>query len=55
MILSTAGALAGPILLGRAIDNYVIPGDLTGLTRLALTMLANLFGARASVRLPKVC
>ncbi|MEZ4622134.1 MAG: ABC transporter ATP-binding protein [Caldilineaceae bacterium] len=44
VILSTAGNLAGPILLGRAIDNYVIPGDLTGLTRLALTMLAIYLG-----------
>ena len=28
VILSTAGNLAGPILLGRAIDNYVIPKDM---------------------------
>jgi ABC-type multidrug transport system fused ATPase/permease subunit len=44
VLLSTAGNLAGPILLGRAIDNYVIPGDLTGLTGLALTMLAIYLG-----------
>lgn len=40
VLVTTAGNLAGPILLGRAIDNYVIPGDFTGLTQLALLMLA---------------
>ncbi|MCB0080526.1 MAG: ABC transporter ATP-binding protein, partial [Caldilineaceae bacterium] len=44
VILSTAGNLAGPILLGRAIDNYVIPKDMSGLTQLALTMLAVYIG-----------
>jgi ABC-type multidrug transport system fused ATPase/permease subunit len=44
VVLSTAGNLAGPVLLGRAIDNYVIPGDLPGLTRLAAIMLAIYLG-----------
>lgn len=40
VLVTTAGNLAGPILLGRAIDNYVIPGDLSGLTQLVLILLA---------------
>ena len=39
VIVSTAAALAGPILLGKAIDENVIPGDLTGLARTAVTLL----------------
>jgi len=39
VLLSTAGNLAGPILLGRAIDNYVIPGNLSGLVQLSGLML----------------
>ncbi len=39
VIISTAAALAGPILLGRAIDENIIPGDIAGLGRTALTML----------------
>ncbi len=39
VIVSTLLNLAGPILLGRAIDNYVIPGDLPGLVQLAMVML----------------
>ena len=40
VIVTTLLNLAGPILLGRAIDEYVIPGNLSGLTQLALIMLA---------------
>ena len=40
VVVTTALNLTGPILLGRAIDDYVIPGDLSGLSRLALIMLA---------------
>lgn len=40
VLVSTAAGLAGPILLGRAIDQYVIPGDISGLGRLVLIMLA---------------
>ncbi len=32
--------LAGPYLLGVAIDRYILPGDLPGLMRIALLMLA---------------
>jgi ATP-binding cassette subfamily B protein len=39
VLVSTATGLAGPILLGRAIDNHVIPKDLPGLARLAAMML----------------
>ncbi|MEA3336187.1 MAG: ABC transporter ATP-binding protein [Chloroflexota bacterium] len=37
---NTAAMLAGPILLGKAIDNYVIPADVAGLLRICLIMLA---------------
>ena len=36
--LSSALNLAGPYLLGRAIDLYVIPGNLPGLAKIALVM-----------------
>ncbi len=36
---STALGLAGPILLGRAIDLYIAPGDRTGLARLVVLIL----------------
>jgi ATP-binding cassette subfamily B multidrug efflux pump len=39
VIVSTFASLAGPILLGRAIDQHIAVGDLPGLTRMALTML----------------
>ena len=39
VLVSTAAGLTGPILLGRAIDNYVIPKDLPGLGRLAAIMV----------------
>jgi ATP-binding cassette, subfamily B, multidrug efflux pump len=39
VILGTILGLLGPILLGRAIDNYIIPRDLPGLTRLIGLML----------------
>lgn len=35
----TVLGLVGPYLLGRAIDDYIIPGDLVGLGRIALLML----------------
>ncbi len=40
VIVSTLGRLAGPILLGVAIDDYIIPGDSRGLMRIGLQMLA---------------
>lgn len=39
-ILSAVIALAGPYLIGVAIDDYIVPGDYTGLIRLCLIMLA---------------
>jgi len=39
VILGTAASLAGPILLGRAIDQYILPGDLSGLVGIVLVML----------------
>ncbi len=39
VLISTSSALAGPILLGRAIDESIIPGDFEGLARTALIML----------------
>lgn len=46
--LVTAGtlmSLAGPILLGKAIDSYISVGDMSGLKRIALLMLAVYLGA----------
>jgi len=39
VIVSTFGGLAGPVLIGVAIDDYIIPGDVTGLTRTGLLLL----------------
>ncbi len=39
VLVSTGAGLAGPILLGRAIDQYVIAGNLAGLRRIAWLML----------------
>jgi ATP-binding cassette subfamily B protein len=38
-VISTISGLAGPILLGIAIDEYIIPGDIPGLLRTAILML----------------
>ncbi len=40
VLIVTAANLMGPILVGRAIDEYVIPRDLHGLAQLSLTLLA---------------
>jgi len=39
VVLSTFASLAGPILFGRAIDQFITSGDLLGLKQLALFML----------------
>jgi ATP-binding cassette subfamily B protein len=39
VILSTGGSVLGPYLMGVAIDDYIIPGDMAGLARIALLML----------------
>ncbi|MCP4166815.1 MAG: ABC transporter ATP-binding protein [Chloroflexi bacterium] len=38
VLVSTSAGLAGPILLGRAIDDTIIPGDVPGLLRTVVTM-----------------
>ena len=38
VVCTTALSLAGPYLLGRAIDDYIIPGDLPGLARIVALM-----------------
>ncbi len=40
VLLGSALTLAGPYLIGIAIDRYIIPGDFQGLLRLSLLMLA---------------
>ena len=50
VIVGTLATLAGPILFGRAIDEFIIPGDLPGLARIALIMLATvLVGGLAAI------
>jgi ABC-type multidrug transport system fused ATPase/permease subunit len=50
VIVSTVANLAGPILLGEAIDQFISRGDLPGLARTALAMLAVfLLGGLASI------
>jgi ATP-binding cassette subfamily B multidrug efflux pump len=39
VLVSTFSSLVGPILLGRAIDQFIAPGDLPGLARVAGIML----------------
>jgi ATP-binding cassette subfamily B multidrug efflux pump len=39
VLIVTAANLWGPILVGRAIDDYVVPRDLPGLMRLVVTLL----------------
>ena len=39
VVVSTFAALAGPILLGIAIDQTIIPGDIPGLLRIAILMI----------------
>lgn len=45
VIVNTLLSLAGPILLGQAIDNYIVSGDTGGLVRTVLLMLAAYLGA----------
>ncbi|MEX1018982.1 MAG: ABC transporter ATP-binding protein, partial [Litorilinea sp.] len=39
VIMTTLLSLLGPVLLGRAIDNYIVPRDFPGLVNLALIMV----------------
>ncbi|MBN1994309.1 MAG: ABC transporter ATP-binding protein, partial [Anaerolineae bacterium] len=45
VVVDTLLSLAGPILLGRAIDHYIIPANVSGLLQIALLMLAVYVGA----------
>jgi ATP-binding cassette subfamily B protein len=38
VILSTGANILGPYLMARAIDDYIIPGDMSGLARILLLM-----------------
>jgi len=40
ILLNTACTLIGPLLIGKAIDQYIIPGDLNGLVRISLLLLS---------------
>src|SRR4051812_8057925 len=40
VLIVTAANLWGPILIGQAIDKYVVPHDLPGLLRVSLLLLA---------------
>jgi ATP-binding cassette subfamily B multidrug efflux pump len=40
VLVAVAATLTGPYLIGLAIDNYIKPGDLAGLTHLSLVMVA---------------
>lgn len=39
VIASTLLSLAGPLLIGRAVDLYIVPGDVPGLVRMAIVLL----------------
>jgi len=39
VLVTTAAGLAGPILVGVAIDRYIIPGDVAGLARTVMLVL----------------
>ncbi|MGC9359550.1 MAG: ABC transporter ATP-binding protein [Anaerolineae bacterium] len=45
VIVSSVLSLAGPVLMGRAIDGYIATKDLPGLLRISLLMLAVYVGA----------
>lgn len=40
VLASSVFNLTGPLLIGKAIDNYIIPGNFKGLAKMALLMLA---------------
>jgi ATP-binding cassette, subfamily B, multidrug efflux pump len=45
VVISTALRLAGPVLLGQALDQYIAGGDVAGLARISLVMLAIYVGS----------
>ncbi len=48
VILSTLLTLAGPLLIGIAVDRFIIPGDLSGLLRLGILLLVVYIAASAT-------
>ncbi len=40
VVISTVLQMIAPYLMGKAIDDYIIPGDLPGLARICAVMLA---------------
>jgi ATP-binding cassette subfamily B protein len=46
VLLGTLATVIGPYIMGRAIDDYIIPGDMPGLTRISLLLLG-IYGAQA--------
>ncbi len=48
VILSTVLTLAGPLLIGIAVDRFIIPGDLPGLLRLGVLLLVVYIAASAT-------
>jgi ATP-binding cassette subfamily B protein len=45
IVVSTLLTLAGPLLIGVAVDRFIIPGDLPGLLRLGILLLITYIGA----------
>jgi ATP-binding cassette subfamily B protein len=48
VVLSTVLTLAGPLLIGIAVDRFIIPGDLSGLLRLGIMLLVVYIAASAT-------
>ena len=49
VVLGAVAQAGGPWLIGRAIDRYILPGDLSGLSRVMLILLGiYILGAVAS-------
>lgn len=49
VIIATSANLTGPLLIGIAIDKYIIPGDFRGLLKISLVMLSvYILGAMAT-------
>jgi ATP-binding cassette subfamily B multidrug efflux pump len=46
IVLGTVVTVVAPYLMGRAIDDYIIPGDMDGLTRIVLLLLG-LYGIQS--------
>jgi len=49
VVISTGLGLLGPYLLGKAIDDYILPGDLPGLARLGALMIGVYIASAAGI------